>query len=152
MAERGFSYRQGVEIADCFQRHGVEYLFIGKSGAIFLGYPDTTQDADLFPAKTPENGKRIANALRELGFDVDPRLEAQLIAGKDFVQLRSGPFDLNLVFAPDGIETFDEAKRRSVLVDGRFPVASIQDIIRSKRAANRPKDRESLPRLEAFAE
>jgi hypothetical protein len=29
--------------------------------------------------------------------------------GKDFVQIRSGPFDLDLVFAPDGIERFDEA-------------------------------------------
>ena len=152
MAERGFSYKQGEEIAAAFARHGVEYLFIGKSGAIFLGYPDTTQDADLFPEKTPENGRRIAAALRDLSFPVDETLERDLVAGKDFVQIRTGPYDVDLVFAPDGIETFAEAKRNSVMVDGRFPVASIDDIIRSKRAANRPKDRESLPRLEAFAE
>ena len=66
------------------------------------------------------------------------------------MQLRSGPFDLDLVFAPDGIETFVEAKSRSLMIDSRFPVASLDDIIASKRAANRPKDRESLPRLEAF--
>ena len=139
-------------LAEVLARHGVSYLFIGKSGAIFHGYPDTTQDADLFPEKTAENGQRIVAALRELGFPVDARLERELVAGKDFVQIRSGPFDLDLVFAPDGIETFAEAQQRSVLIDGRFPVASLEDIIRSKRAANRPKDRESLPRLEAFAE
>ena len=43
-----FEYRQALEVRDTFQRHGVRYLFIGKSGAILLGYPDTTQDADLF--------------------------------------------------------------------------------------------------------
>ena len=43
-----FEYRQALEIRDAFARHGVRYLFIGKSGAILLGYPDTTQDADLF--------------------------------------------------------------------------------------------------------
>lgn len=46
-----------AEIRDCFTRHGVRYL-IGKSGAILLGFPDTTQDADLFVDKTPANGER----------------------------------------------------------------------------------------------
>ncbi len=150
MPDRAFSYRQGEAIAEAFERFGVSYLFIGKSGAIFYGYPDTTQDADIFPEKTPENGRRIAGALRALGFPVDESLEGGLVGGKDFVQIRTGPFDLELVFAPDGIETFAEARSRACLVDGRFPVASLDDIIASKRAANRPKDRESLPRLEAF--
>jgi hypothetical protein len=151
MPDRAFSYRLGELVAEVFAKHQVSYLFIGKSGAIFHGYPDTTQGADLFVEKTPEIGGRIAAALRELGFPVDARLERDLLAGKDFVQLRSGPFDLDLVFAPDGIETFAEAKERSVLVDGKFPAASLEDIIRSKRAAGRAKDRESLPRLEAYA-
>ena len=43
-----FEYRQAEEIRDTFGRHGVRYLFIGKYGAILLGFPDTTQDADLF--------------------------------------------------------------------------------------------------------
>jgi hypothetical protein len=42
-------------------------------------------------------------------------------AGKDFVQLKNGPFDLDLVFAPDGIETFTDAWNRRVEVEG-FPV------------------------------
>ena len=151
MPDRVFSYRLGEVLADAFSQHKVEYLFIGKSGAIFHGYPDTTQDADLFPRKSPENGVRIVAALRQLGFPIDDRLERELVAGKDFVQIRTGPFDVDLVFAPDGIESFDIANSRSVLVDGRFPVASLDDIIRSKKAANRAKDRESLPRLEAFA-
>jgi len=37
-----FEYRQALEIRDAFSRRGVRYLFIGKSGAILLGYPDTT--------------------------------------------------------------------------------------------------------------
>ncbi len=147
---RAFSFRLGEELAAAFAKHRVEYLFIGKAGAIFYGFPDTTQDADVFPLKSPDNGRHIAAALRELGFSVDERLEAELIRGKEFVQVREGPFDVDLIFAPDGIETFEGAKQRSTLVDGRFPVASLDDIIKSKKAANRAKDRESLPRLEAF--
>jgi len=151
MADRAFSSRQAEELADAFSRNGVEYLFIGKSGAIILGYPDTTQDADVFPAKSPESGRRLVAALRDLGFAPDPTLEAEIVRGKVFVQIRSGPFDLDLVFAPDGIDSFAAAKSREIVVDGRFHVASLDDIIRSKRAANRTKDRESLPRLEQFA-
>ena len=69
--------------------------------------------------------------------------------GKDFVQLKDGPFDVNLIYAPDGIETFDEAWSRRVEVAG-FPVCHLDDIIASKQAAGRAKDRESLPRLIAF--
>lgn len=71
--------------------------------------------------------------------------------GKDFVQIRNGPFDLDLVFAPDGIERFEDAWGRRVIVEG-FPVCHIDDIIASKEAARRTKDLESLPRLRAFRE
>jgi hypothetical protein len=69
--------------------------------------------------------------------------------GKDFVQLKNGPFDLDLIFAPDGIEKFDDAWRRRVEVEG-FPVCDIDDIVSSKQATNRQKDKESLPRLLSF--
>jgi hypothetical protein len=149
MAQSRFEYAQAEEIRDAFARHGVRYLFLGKSGAILLGFPDTTQDADLFVEKTPANGEAIVRALLELHFELtDPEIE-ELRRGKDFVQLKNGPFDLDLIFAPDGIETFDAAWSRRVDVEG-FPVCHPDDIIRSKAAANRTKDRESLPRLMAF--
>jgi hypothetical protein len=146
-----FEYRQAEEIRDAFRRHGVRYLFIGKSGAILLGFPDTTQDADIFVDRSPENGRAAATALRELGFDLTAAQAAEIERGKDFVQLKNGPFDIDLIFAPDGIERFEDAWRRHVDVEG-FPVCHPDDIIASKAAANRERDRESLPRLRAFRE
>ena len=146
---RRFEYAQAEEIRDVFTRHAVRYLFIGKSGAILLGYPDTTQDADLFLEKSPANGSSAARALRDLGFALTDDQAAEIERGKDFVQLKSGPFDLDLVFAPDGIENFEQAWRRRVDVEG-FPVCHPDDIIHSKEAAGRVKDREVLPRLRAF--
>jgi hypothetical protein len=52
---------QAQEIARAFQEHDVDYLFLGKSGAILLGYPGTTQDVDVFPRRSAENGRRIVN-------------------------------------------------------------------------------------------
>jgi hypothetical protein len=144
-----FEYRQAEEIRDVFERHGVRYMFLGKSGAILLGFPDTTQDADLFVERSPENGRAIVAALRELGFDLDAGHASEIESGKDFVQLKNGPFDLDLVFAPDGIERFEDAWDRHVEVEG-FPVCHLDDIIASKEATGRVKDRETLPRLRAF--
>ena len=144
-----FEYAQAEEIRDAFARHGVRYLFLGKSGAILLGFPDTTQDADLFLDRAEENGRAAVLALRELGFSLTDQQAAEIERGKDFVQLKNGPFDLDLIFAPDGIETFEQAWRRRVDVEG-FPVCHPDDIIASKAATNRVKDRESLPRLIAF--
>jgi len=144
-----FEYRQAQEIRDACNRHGVRYLFLGKSGAILLGFPDTTQDADLFVEHSPANGRALVAALRELGFALtDPQAD-DIQRGKDFVQLKNGPFDLDLVFAPDGIECFEDAWQRRVEVEG-FAVCHPDDIIASKAAANRQKDHESLPRLRAF--
>jgi hypothetical protein len=144
-----FDYRQATELRDALARHSVRYLFIGKSAAILLGFPDTTQDADLFVDKSAENGRALANALLDLGFALTHEHQRDLEHGKDFVQLKNGPFDVDIVFAPDGIERFEEAWKRRVDVEG-FPVCSIDDVIGSKEAANRVKDRESLPRLRAF--
>lgn len=144
-----FEYRQAQEIRDAFARHGVRYLFLGKSGAILLGFPDTTQDVVLYPQKSMDNGRAMAESLREMGFTLTEAQAEEVIRGKDFVQLRDGPFDIDLIFAPDGIENFEDAWKRHVEVEG-FPVCHPDDIIASKKAANRAKDRESLPRLLSF--
>jgi hypothetical protein len=144
-----FEYRQAEEVRDAFTRHGVRYLFLGKSGAILLGYADTTQDADVYVEKSPTNGEALVRAIIEIGFTLSDEEQSQIRRGKDFIQLKNGPFDLDLIFAPDGIERFDDAWNRRVEVEG-FQVCHIDDIIESKRAANRAKDRESLTRLESF--
>ena len=150
-ARREFHPLQAVEIAKAFQSTQVDYLFIGKGAAILLGFPGTTQDVDVFVARSPENAERIITALRSAGFEIDDSLAKDIRSGKDFVQIKTGPFDVDLVFAPDGIDSFAAAKARSITLDV-FKVANLRDIIASKRASNRQKDLLDLPFLEAFRE
>ncbi len=146
-----FEYRQAEEIQDALAVHGVRYLFIGKSGAVLLGFPDTTQDAVIFVERSQQNGRFLIAGLRDLGFVLTPAQEQDIERGRDFVQMKNGPFDLDLIFAPDGIERFEDAWKRHVEVEG-FPVCHPDDIIASKEATHRKKDLESLPRLRAFRE
>jgi hypothetical protein len=146
---RAFDFRQAEELRDAFDRRGVQYLLIGKSGAIILGFPDTTQDVDVFPPKDKANSERLVTALQDLGFDLDSERTRDILRGKDFVEIKDGPFDIDFIFAPDGIEKFEDAWARRVEVEG-FRVCNLDDIIASKEAANRIKDRESLGRLRDF--
>ena len=140
------------ELTTVLEKHRAMYLYIGKSAAIIHGFADTTQDADIFVEKTEENARNVVRALEEIGFDLTEKQKADIVAGRDFVQFHNnGPFDVDLIFAPDGIETFADAWERGRSIGGH-PVCSMEDVIQSKKAANRPKDRESLKRLEAFKE
>jgi hypothetical protein len=55
----------------------------------------------------------------------------------------------DLVFAPDGIESYEAAARNAERVEN-FPVMSLADIIASKRAAGRRRDLAELDMLEEF--
>lgn len=150
MPESKFTPAQAEELAAAFAREDVDYLFIGKSGAILLGYPETTQDVDIFLPRSRENAERVLRALRTLGFELDAAATMSILGGSEIVLLKGGPFALDLIHAPDGIESFAVAKSRSVLEGGRFRVAAIEDIIASKRATGREKDLSDVPRLEQF--
>jgi hypothetical protein len=149
MPESKFTPAQAEELAAAFTREGVDYLFIGKSGAILLGYPETTQDIDIFLPRSRENAERVLRALRSLGFDLDAASTVSILTGSEIILLKGGPFALDLIHAPDGIESFESAKSRHVLA-GRFPVASLDDIIASKKATGREKDLSDVKRLEQF--
>lgn len=145
-----FELAQARELAEALAQHGADYLFLGKAGAILLGYPGTTLDLDLFAPKDADNARRCIAALRDLDFQIDPETEQALLSGKDFVQIKDGPFDVDIIHAPDGIESFAAAKSRRIMED-IFPIASLRDIIGSKKASNRKKDLVDMELLEEFA-
>ena len=131
------------------ERHRADYLVIGRMGAILHGYPDTTQDVDLFVHRAEGNAARIIDALEETGFDLGDGLAEQIRDGAAFIQITRGPFDIDLVHEPDGMGTFDQARRRAVRRED-LAVASLEDITASKRRCGRAKDREALRRLGEF--
>ena len=136
-------------LRDALAARGVDYLLIGRGGAIVQGYADTTQDIDLFVDRTADNAGRLIEALKDSGLvDIDEKTEAAIRQGKDFIQIE-GAAAVDVIHAPDGIENFDDAWNRGREVDG-YRTACLDDIIASKKAANRARDREALPRLERY--
>jgi hypothetical protein len=81
-----FEFRNAEELGRVFRNFGVKYLFFGKSGAILLGYSDTTQDVDLYVEKQTANCERLPAALVDLGFRLTEQEEQEVRRGKDFIQ------------------------------------------------------------------
>lgn len=148
----GFLGQRARAIRDAFARHGVEYMFIGKGAAVAQGLNATTKDLDVYPSASPQNRKALVAALLDLGFPMQAKLgdvmvdyEQQILSAKDFIQFLE-PFDLDIVFAPDGFESYEEAARMKVVMGG-YPFLSLDGIIQSKQATGRARDKQDIPAL-----
>jgi hypothetical protein len=133
-----------------FKKYNIEYMFIGRLAAITQGFTEMTNDIDVYPEDTSINNEKIITALLELGYDISETKKEEIRNGKDFISFQR-PFQLDLVFYPDGFENYNQAKKYKVMVQD-YPVMNIDGIIISKEKANRPKDKAALPMLKSFAQ
>lgn len=151
--------RQLVEALD---RHAVDFIVIGGIAGIIHGSAHPTYDFDVLYARDDRNLERMAAVLQELNvtlvnappdlpFQVDART---LAAGSNFTfESDLGRFDI-LGYA-EGMRDYDIMRADSrVEVLWGFPVrtVSIDDLIRMKRAAGRPKDKRMAEELIALVE
>ncbi|HEY4393302.1 MAG TPA: hypothetical protein VGP64_04540 [Polyangia bacterium] len=131
--------------------------------ATLHGSPLRTGDTDVCPDVRPENLVKLAAALRDLNArirteGVDGGLafscDAAFLSRVGLLNLETDAGDLDLSYTPAGTSGYDDLVNGAVRfdLDGvAAPVAALRDIIRSKAAANRPKDLASLPILEELA-
>ncbi|HVH48026.1 MAG TPA: hypothetical protein VM925_37085 [Labilithrix sp.] len=137
-------------IARALEKAKLDAVLIGNAGAALQGAPVTTLDFDFFFRDTPANRKKLVVFARELGAMVlRPYYPASsLFRVTDDALLLQADF-LGVIH---GLRSYEGVRRRASTVEiGAHPlrVASLEDIVKSKRAANRPKDRAVLPVLEA---
>jgi hypothetical protein len=142
--------------------HEVEFILVGGVAARLRGAPLLTQDVDVTPAPDRPNLERLATALDALGarlrtasephgvaLPVDP----ELLESASVWTLITRYGDLDIVMTPAGTSGYRDLARSagsvsiSVEPDLSVTVASLADVIRSKEAAGRDKDRAALPLL-----
>jgi hypothetical protein len=143
-------------------RHEVRYVLIGGLAAALRGSATPTFDVDITPAAGATNLARLSAALTELGarIRVDGIPEglpfshdATSLAQMTTLNLITHFGDLDIAFDPLGVADYSQWENDATLVTVLgvpVQVASLDDIIRSKEAAGRDKDRLQLPILRAL--
>ena len=151
-------------ILEVLERHQVSYVLIGGFAATIHGSPYVTTDVDITPAETPENLAHLSAALKELGARIRVAGEPEGFAfNHDAESLARGRVwnlstvfgDLDISFVPSGTQGYDDLRRDATdleILGVHVPIASLADIVRSKQAADRPKDRLTLPLLRRILE
>src|SRR2546423_199280 len=159
MTAEGFS---PLEMLRALDRHGVAFVVIGGVAARLHGSPSVTTDVDVCCDRRSDNLVRLAEALVELGAklrgvdeDVPFLLDAgTLAAGSNFTFVTAAGA-LDVIGDPAGTRGYDEliANAERVDVGGlEVLVADLDDLIRMKLAAGRPKDRIEVEILGALRE
>ena len=150
------------QVFEALAASNVRFILIGGMAAILHGDAGVTMDLDIVPAYEPENLDRLADALRRMApriraegaptglpFDCSAEFLASL-GPEGMLNLTTAFGDIDLTFAPAGTAGFEDLDRDAIPVDTTrlvIRVASLADVIRSKAAADREKDRRALPRL-----
>jgi hypothetical protein len=139
-----------LRVLQTLDRRRVGFVVIGGLGARLLGSPVITNDTDICYERTAENLERLAKALKDLGAslrgvdgEVPFILDAKTLAAGDHFTFTTRAGSVDCLGTPAGVSGFDELVTRAIPldVDGlTVRVAAIEDLIRMKRAAGRPKD------------
>jgi hypothetical protein len=140
--------------------HQVQYVLIGGLAAITHGAPLVTQDIDICYARDRANLGRLADALRAVHAELrgaEPghpfRLDARTLANGDSFTFTTDVGWLDILATLSGVAGYDELARTAdayQLWGHRVLVASLDDLIRMKRAAGRPKDLLAVEELAAL--
>jgi len=137
-------------------RYQVNYVLIGALAARLQGFPRMTADADITPQKTDQNLNSLAETLLRLdakiftesvpnGIPFD--CTADNLKQGQLWNLITRAGRLDIAFQPAGTEGYDDLIENAVkfeVYDTNLYAASLEDIIRSKKAADRPQDRQDI--------
>jgi hypothetical protein len=146
-------------ILEVLAKHDVAYVMIGGLAAAIHGSDLVTGDMDITPSLGHENLARLSSALDQLearirSDDVADGLpfshDARSLAAAGVWNLVTKFGDLDISFVPSGTQGYADLSRDAVALEilgSRTTVASLEDIIRSKEAAGRPKDVVAVPML-----
>ena len=140
----------------------VDFVLIGGVAARLYGSPSLTRDVDICYDRDRDNVERLAKVLKKLharlrGVDDDvPFLvdARTLLAGNNFTFV-TDVGDLDILALPAGVDGYSELARSAERVElGEISVlvTTLDDLIRMKTAAGRPKDLAEVEILSALRE
>jgi len=129
------------------KEHKVDFVIIGATAFPVHGYARATLDIDIFIRPTQTNAERTYQALKAFGYDVTDIKIEDLLKKKLFIRQYAVETDIHPFVKGVTFEEVWRNKVRAKFEDTFVYFASLNDLIRMKRAAARPRDIEDLEYL-----
>ena len=129
---------------------GADFLVVGAHAVMFYTVPRYTKDLDLWIRTSRANAERVYAALAVFGAPIADLSVEDLAAPGTTFQMGVEPNRIDVLTSLDGLR-FDEAwARRTASTYGGIPIAILgfEDLVRNKRAVDRPQDRLDVDNLE----
>ena len=122
----------------------VEFVLIGAVTFPVYGYSRATLDTDIFIRPTIENARNTLISLEEFGYDVSSLTPELLLKKKTLIRQYIVETDIHPFVEGISFEEVWENKVENFFGKQKVYFASLEDIIKMKKAAGRVKDREDL--------
>lgn len=154
-----------ARLLEVLARHGVDYVVIGGVATQAHGHRRTTMDLDLTPDPGSENLRRLAAALEELeaqprdaalaGGEIPANDPERLLVAAIVPPLLTRHGQVHVLKEPKGARAFEQLRAAALMVEFEgieVAIASLDDLIRMKRAAGRPSDLDDIAALARLGE
>jgi predicted nucleotidyltransferase len=122
----------------------VRFVIIGATAFPVYGYSRTTLDIDIFIEPNSRNAERTRKSLAEFGYDVTDISIRDLLTKKVLIRQYLVETDVHPFVTGADFESVWSRKVKGKFGDTFVWFASLDDLIKMKRAAGRAKDIEDL--------
>lgn len=135
------------------EKNCVRYILVGGFATVLNGHPRLTQDVDIWIQDTFENRKNLRKTLLDIGLPDMPQIESiDFVPGWSTINLPSG-FALDVMTELKGFTKGEFENCYSLSNEVSFENVNIRflhinQLIKAKKAAGRPKDLLDVEELE----
>ena len=139
------------DLLRCLNEAGARYLIVGAYAVMYYTEPRYTKDLDIWTEPTPENGRKVWNALVQFGAPLSDLTPADLSDPDIVFQIGIEPNRVDILLYVEGLNFLEAWERR---ITGKYEdqeifILSYEDTLLSKKASGREQDLLDARRLEA---
>ena len=130
------------ELLKLFNKHRVKYCIVGAFAVAFYALPRYTKDMDILVEASPENGRRITQALKDFGFGSLKLSPEDFTEEKQIVQLGYEPVRIDLLTSIEGnsFKAVWKHKKRGLYGKTKVFFIGLNELIKNKTVSDRKQD------------
>jgi len=140
------------EFIYCLNEANDEYMLVGCYATIIYGYNRTTGDLDIWVNQTEENYNRLVKAYQKFNMPLFDMSKNKFLhdPGIDVFTIGRPPVSIDIMTKLKGLnfeEVYQNVEIREIENDLNVKVIHLNDLVKAKKAANRPKDQDDIDHL-----